>query len=113
MVDPCKHFLYQPATDVRYAWRFGNSVPRMITLDKDGRIQRLQSPSTHDLGFGYNNTGTIGTISDYVYAGRTASNTYDADDHLASVSLSSGVWQSFGWGHADTLLNQSRSGIGV
>lgn len=106
------NFLYQPATDARFAWRFGNGSPRMITLDTDGRIQRLQSPSTHDLGFGYINTGTIGTISDYAYLGRTASNTYDADDHIASVALSNGDWQSFGWGHADTLVSQSRSGIG-
>ncbi|WP_307727491.1 DUF6531 domain-containing protein [Massilia sp. AB1] len=105
-------FLYQPANDVRYAWRFGNNLPRMITLDNDGRTQRLQSPSTHDLGFGYTNTGTIDTISDYVYAGRSSSITYDADDHIATVALSNGVWQSFGWGHADTLVNQSRSGIG-
>lgn len=31
------NFLYQPATDALYAWRFGNGLPRMVTLDHDGR----------------------------------------------------------------------------
>lgn len=34
-------FLHQPATDLRYAWRFGNNLPKLITLNPDGRIAQL------------------------------------------------------------------------
>ena len=40
-------FLYQPVNGKPYAWRFGNSVPRMITLDADDRLEKLDSPGKH------------------------------------------------------------------
>lgn len=102
-------FLYQPATDRLFGWRFGNGVARMKTFDKDGRIERLSSPGKHDLSFGYNNTGTIGAVIDNVYATQTNHYTYDDADHLASVDRTG---QTFGWGLADTRTYQDRPGIG-
>jgi YD repeat-containing protein len=42
-------FLYEPSTQRRYAWRFGNNLPKLITLDTDGRISQLASANVHSL----------------------------------------------------------------
>jgi RHS repeat-associated protein len=105
-------FLYQPATDRRYAWRFGNGTMRMTTFDTDGRIQHLQSPSKHDLTLNYKNTGTVDNVIDSISSGRSVYYSYDSDDHMTGAGLANGEWQSFGWGNSDTLLQQSRSNIG-
>lgn len=102
-------FLYQPATDLVYGWRFGNGLARMKTFDYDGRIERLSSPAKHDLSFGYYNSNTIKAVIDNVYAGQTNLYTYDAVDHLFSVDRTG---QTFGWGLADTRTYQNRPGIG-
>ena len=46
LADP---FLYQPASDRMYAWRFGNGMTRKVTLDGDGRIARLTTPEKHEV----------------------------------------------------------------
>ena len=61
-------FLYQPATNRRYAWRFGNNLPKLVTLDTDGRITQLASGGVHNLGFGYSNVDTLTSRSDGFYA---------------------------------------------
>jgi len=89
-------FLYQPATDSRYAWRFGNGLPRLVTLDTDGRIAQLSSGAAHSLGFGYFNVNTISSITDNVYSSQSASFGYDRNDRLVSVARS-GDAQGFTW----------------
>ncbi len=81
-------FLYQPATDKIYAWRFGNGQPRMLTLDSDGRVQNIFSPGKHDLSIGYNVTDTISSITDNVYQNLSSSFGYDNVDRLTSSSRS-------------------------
>ncbi|MYN11473.1 hypothetical protein GTP77_29635, partial [Massilia sp. FT127W] len=49
------NFLYQPANLQRYAWRFGNGLPRLVTLDTDGRIAQMSSSGVHNVTLGYNN----------------------------------------------------------
>jgi RHS repeat-associated protein len=81
-------FLYQPATEQRYAWRFGNNLPRTYTQDSDGRITALFSGSTQSLGYGWNNTNTLASITDYVTTSQTSSFGYDANDRLSGVTKS-------------------------
>lgn len=96
-------FLYQPATNRRYAWRFGNGLPRLVTLDTDGRIQQLASAGVYNQSFGYHNVNTIQTLTDNLYSGLNASFAYDPADRLTSVSRS-GDAQSFG---VDTVANRT------
>lgn len=101
-------FLYEPATARRYAWRFGNQLPRLVTLDNDGRVTQLASASVHNLGFGYTNVDTVSSRGDPLY-GFSASFAYDAVDRLATVA-SSGDAQSFGYDQVGNRIAQSRQG---
>jgi len=83
------NFLYQPATNILYAWRFGSSMPRMVTLDTDGRIQQLQTPNVHNLSFGYDVADNIQTIVDGLYSNQSSSLTYDAAGRLQKQTLTS------------------------
>ena len=96
-------FLYQPATNGRYAWRFGNNLPRLVTLDTDGRITQLAGGGAHSLSLGYSNVSTLSSLTDNVYPALNASFGYDAADRLTSVSRSSDA-QSFG---VDTVGNRT------
>ncbi len=80
--------LYQPATDRRYAWRFGNGLPRTLTLDADGRLTDIAGSSAHSLSFGYNTTNTISGITDNIYGALNTSLAYDASDRLTTVTRS-------------------------
>jgi len=98
------NFLYQPATDRRYAWRFGNGLPRLITLDTDSRVTQLDSQGAHKLSYDYNNNNdTIWRINDLVYGSQTNTLSYDANDRVTAAS--SGVMNhSFSW---DAAINRS------
>lgn len=79
--------LYQPAIDVRYGWRFGNGLPRLITLDGDMRVSRLQGDVVQDLRVQY--TAYLNTISNLVdNMGGASSSTfgYDSVDRLRTVA---------------------------
>ncbi len=84
------NFLYQPATERVYAWRHGNGLARMVTLDSDSRVAQLASQSAsigaHNVSLGYKTTNTIGTLTDNLYGSLNASLDYDANDRLTSVS---------------------------
>lgn len=102
-------FLYQPATERRYAWRFGNGRVRLVTLDADGRVGQLDSGAAHKLGFGYHSTDTIASLTDHVYPALDAGFGYDANDRLIAVTRS-GDAQSFVWDAADNRTAHSRAG---
>jgi len=102
-------FLYQPATDQVYAWRFGNGQPRMLTLDSDGRVQRIASPGKHDLSIGYNTTDTILSIADNVYLNLSSSFGYDNVDRLTSTSRSVDP-QTFSLDQIGNRTSQIRNG---
>jgi RHS repeat-associated protein len=80
--------LYQPATEERYAWRFGNGQPRTFTQDADRRLTQLAGSSVHSLSLGWNTTNTIASITDAVFAAQTSTFGYDANDRLGSVTKS-------------------------
>jgi RHS repeat-associated protein len=103
-------FLYEPATNRRYAWRFGNGLARMVTLDADGRIARLASPTVHDLSFGFNTVDTVSSLTDNVYAGLNANYTYDAADRLAASSRTSDA-QTFVLDTVGNRTSQTRQGV--
>jgi RHS repeat-associated protein len=103
-------FLYEPATERRYAWRFGNNLPRMVTLDADGRVSQLAGGSAHNLGFGWTNVDTINSITDNVNSGWGESFGYDPMDRLTSVSRS-GDDQTFGVDAAFNRTSQTRAGV--
>ncbi len=104
------NFLYQPATDARYAWRFGNNLPRTYTQDTDGRLTALfSSAGVHSLGYGWNNTDQLTSITDHVFAAQTSSFGYDANDRLASVAKS-GDGQGFTFDKVGNRTAHTRAG---
>jgi RHS repeat-associated protein len=101
--------LYQPATDRRYAWRFGNGLPRLITLDTDARVSQLDSLGAHKLSYDYNNTDTIWRINDFVYGAQTTTHTYDPVDRVTGSS--SGVLNhNFAWDDVGNRTAQTAYG---
>jgi RHS repeat-associated protein len=104
-------FLYQPATDAPYGWRFGNGLPRMYKLDTDGRTVQIATPGKHDLSLAYKDTGTVGAVTDHVYPNLGAVYDYDPVDRLASVTRS-GDSQNFSWDRTGNPVSHSRDGEG-
>jgi RHS repeat-associated protein len=81
-------FLYQPMTEARYAWRFGNNLPRMLTHDTDGRLTNAFTTGTHSLTFAWNSTDTIASIWDGAINSQSSWFGYDPVDRLTSVTKS-------------------------
>jgi len=104
-------FLYQPVTSQVYAWRFGNGLPRLLTLDLDGRLERLATPGVHDLTFGYSNVDTVRGKTDNVRAALTTTFGYDAADRLSSAAVA-GDAQTFGWDLVGNRTGQTREAYG-
>lgn len=103
-------FLYQPASGKGYAWRFGNNLPRLITLDADGRIQQLASPGKQSLTFGYSNVDLITSISDSISPALSSGIGYDQNDRVGSVSRS-GDDQTFSIDQAGNRTSHVRAGV--
>jgi RHS repeat-associated protein len=102
-------FLYQPATERRYAWRFGNGQARTYTHDADSRLTQLAGASLHSLSYGWNNTDTMASLTDAVYPALNASFGYDPSDRLNSVSRS-GDAQGFGLDTVSNRTSHTRAG---
>ena len=83
--------------------RFGKHLPRLVTLDTDGRITQLAGGGAHSLSLGYSNVNTLSSLTDNAYPALNASFGYDPADRLTSVSRSSDA-QSFG---VDTVSNRT------
>jgi len=62
---------YRPSTERRYAWRWGNNLPRAQTLDVDGRLTQLNSLGAHNVSLGWNNTIHVASVHEYVAAEKT------------------------------------------
>jgi RHS repeat-associated protein len=90
------NFRYQPATDARFAWRFGNNLPRSRTFDTDGRLARLHGHNVHDVSYGWYNTDTIQTLTDNLVSVQSASFSYDPNDRLNGMTKS-GANQGILW----------------
>lgn len=104
-------FLYQPAMEQRYAWRFGNGVPRIARLDADGRITQLHGHGAHNSVFEFNNVDLISSVSDYLDNSLSQSLDYDRASRLKYVARS-GDSQAFNWDLAGNLTDHSREGAG-
>jgi RHS repeat-associated protein len=103
-------FLYQPATDLRYAWRFGNNLPRTATHDTDGRLTQQTGGGALNLSYGWNTTNTVASITDNVYGGQNASFGYDPADRLTLANRSSGDNQTFTLDAVGNRTAHSRAG---
>jgi RHS repeat-associated protein len=104
-------FLYQPATGIPYAWKFSNGLPRMVTLDTDGRVQQLQSPGKHKLDYDYTaGLDTISVINDAIYPTQNVTYGYDMSDRVASANRS-GDTQSFLWDDVGNRTQHTRQGV--
>jgi len=103
-------FLYQPATDQRYAWRFGNDKPRLVTLDYDRRVTALASTGVHSLSYDHFNTNTVSSLTDNVYTTLSETLAYDPSDRVKTATRSSDA-QSFTWDDAGNRLSHTRQGV--
>jgi RHS repeat-associated protein len=103
-------FLYEPATDKRYAWRFGNGLPRLVTFDSDSRVVQLSSQGAHSLSLSFTTVDTLQTKTDNVYASQSASYVHDSVDRLTTIS-SSGDAQSFVVDRVANRTSQTRQGV--
>jgi RHS repeat-associated protein len=89
-------FKYQPVTQERYAWRFGNNNPRLFTLDADRRITNNQDANGYqNAAYGYEpNTDRLQKVTDQVAPNYPCCEevagvyTYDApyNNHLLSIT---------------------------
>ena len=96
-------FLYQPATDRVFAWRFGSGLSRTYAHDTDYRLTALAGSSVHSLTYGWNTTNTISSITDNVYPVLNTGFAYDAVDRLSGVTKAG---DNQGFGFAD-LINRT------
>ena len=101
-------FLYQPATNLPYAWQFGNGVSRGVTRDTDGRPSAIAGPGIQGLGFSYNLDNTIQAITDSAWS-QNSNFGYDGTKRLAAVTKS-GDNQSFAWDYSGNRTQQNRAG---
>jgi RHS repeat-associated protein len=105
-------FLYQPATNALYGWRFGSGLPRMLTFDADGRLQQISTPGKHDLTFTFTNVDTVASMSDNVYSSLNTAFDYDAAGRI-TLADRSGDQQTFGWDPANNRTSQTRENLGT
>lgn len=103
------NFLYQPATDQMFGWRFGNGLSRLVTRDSDGRVTNLGGSGVHNLTFGYNTTDTIQWMTDAIVPSLNTSYTYDPNDRLDTVTRS-GDDQNFDWDQVGNRTAHARAG---
>ncbi|WP_167080877.1 RHS repeat-associated core domain-containing protein [Massilia aquatica] len=104
-------FLYQPATDAIYAWRFGNGQSRISTFDVDGRLDQLHTPGVHAQNFDYSPGATISKVSDAVHPELTTDYGYDEHGRISTVGRP-GDHQYFGWDNVGNRVKHSREGQG-
>lgn len=86
--------LYQPGSEMLYAWRAGNGRPSGVTHDVDGRTKRLTTGGHRDLSLEWNANDTLQQANNALYPLQNTSFSYDASKRLTSV-LRSGDDQTF------------------
>jgi len=112
-------FLYQPGSGVPHAWKFGNTLARVITLDTDGRVADLKSVKSagnaHKLGFSFHNDNTISGLTDGVYSAMSTGTgvngiNYDQSVRVAAVGRPSDT-QAFVWDDTGNRTSHTRQGV--
>jgi RHS repeat-associated protein len=79
------NFLYQPATDKVYAWRFGNRQPRLFEHDTDGRVAKISTPGRHSVKLKYSSVDTLTSIEDELEASLSSNLSFDARDRITAL----------------------------
>jgi YD repeat-containing protein len=102
--------LYQPVSGTLYGWKFGNGLPRLVTLDSDGRVSQLAGGAVHKLDLGYNRADAINSLTDGANPAMSATLGYDAATRLNAVQRA-GDAQGFGYDPAGNRNSQSRKGV--
>jgi RHS repeat-associated protein len=117
------NMLYQPATEQRYAWRFGNGRGRLHTQDSDGRTRRLESPGVQALAFvQYDTADRLTALNDELYNSPaqvssyqehviepTSNRVFEVKEYAGGVSTgTSSVARSFGYDSAGQLARDTR-----
>ena len=87
-------FLYQPGSEMLYAWRAGNGRPSGVTHDTDGRTTRLTTGGHRDLSLAWNANDTVQQAINAIFPLQSTSYGYDASQRLTNV-LRSGDDQTF------------------
>lgn len=105
--------LYQPTTNQRYGWRYGNGLPRLFTQDADRRLTALNGGPVHSQHVGYTaNLDTLASIDDLAWGtGQSSSFGYDAQDRLTSVGRS-GANQGFNLDASSNRQSHTLNGTG-
>lgn len=104
------NFLYQPASGRRYAWRFNNSIPRLDTLDTDGRVTSIYSMNAVNQEYEYDVTGNVSKINDRVYPVLSHAPAYDLADRLANTGPGTDQ-QAFAWDRSGNRTDHLRGGV--
>ncbi len=101
------NLLYQAALPGPYAWRWGNGDKRGITLDADGRPQKIESPGVQSLAFGYTANDLVQGVTDGIDPSLNSSYGWDGSGRLTSVSRSNGDNQSIAYDTAGNRTNHN------
>jgi RHS repeat-associated protein len=103
-------FLYQPATERRFAWRLGGGQLRLLSLDTSGRVEGLVSWGAVHLEYRYDVTDAVRQVIDWNRPAEASSFEYDVNDRLRVVTRS-GDDQSFSYDLAGNRTAQTRRGV--
>lgn len=107
--------LYQPVSGKSYAWRFGNGLSRLLTLDNDGRIVQLvgatSTSTAHKLDFTYYADDTLKLLTNSVYPASSTNFAYDAASRL-TAALQPSDQQHFSWDAVGNRTGHNRQNIG-
>lgn len=105
--------LYQNSLSGPYAWRWGNGDKRGITLDSDGRLQKLESSGAQSLTFAYATNGLVQSVADGVDPSLNSNFAWDGSGRLVNVSRSNGDNQSITYDVAGNRTAHTRAGVGA
>lgn len=104
-------FIYQPATDQPYGWRFGNGRQRLATRGSSGELVRLATPGIHDLEFDYHGSGNLSKIVDAVFPELSRGLDYTETGRL-KFERRTGHYRMFGWDGSGNLTQSYKEGLG-
>lgn len=102
-------FLFQPATDRVYAWKYGNGIARLVDFDSDARLTKIDSQPVYGFGYDFYSNDSVWKITDRI-AGDQQTIEYDASMRVGSVSGGSYGSHSFEWDSAGNRKIQSAFG---
>jgi YD repeat-containing protein len=89
--------------------RFGNNKPRLLTLDTDGRLTKIDSLTAQQLQLGYDLDNGMKTRTDNLDASKSDTYDYDSADRLTTASRPVGA-ETFAWDLVGNRTYQSGPG---